>query len=581
MRTIIFTLLLSAVQLAVSAGVAGDVSSTAGADGKWVVLNEDNDHYFKLDSSLMTREAAEAYVDRFSAGGKITHFFMCPNGQRPSYDSKAWEPIWAGMADPWDAKGSVSNVWCVNAKLLHERRVDIYDIWTKRCRKNGVSPWITMRMNDVHWVNIPGYFRSTTFWKTRRDLWRYANPGREWMDAEFNYAKKEVRDWHLALFREMAERWDVDGVDLDWMRFPRHLTPGRVREESRFLTEVVREARRFLDVLGAKRGRRIALSVRVPATPALAAAHGMDVADWVREGLVDVVVPSSFLYCDFRIPVAEWRRLTENRVRIVPNIDNCVMVDAETPKYPMEMKHYRGAADKYWREGADGIELFNLMYLETWPKAPEANKVPSLVFGEGLFPEDVAAAEKSVEGSYVDLPLEVPESYARTDGSILVFNEDDSHFLGHGAHEKSLKGIRAYADSVLRGGVTHFFVCPNAMRSSVDSKAYEPIWRAIDEPGVKAEPRCFAAKKLHDEGIDYVAEFLSCARREGVVPGLSMRMNDVHFVTSSNFCGRSAFWRTHPELWRVPNTSHPWKWDEYAFDSLPSHSPNLMNRNAG
>ncbi len=34
------------------------------------------------------------------AGGKVTHFFMCPSGQRPSYGSEVWEPIWTGLDEP-------------------------------------------------------------------------------------------------------------------------------------------------------------------------------------------------------------------------------------------------------------------------------------------------------------------------------------------------------------------------------------------------------------------------------------------------------------------------------------------------
>ena len=49
-----------------------------------VAVNEDNDHYFKLDASLMNEASLVAYIDGL-AGGKVTHFVMCPSGQRPSY----------------------------------------------------------------------------------------------------------------------------------------------------------------------------------------------------------------------------------------------------------------------------------------------------------------------------------------------------------------------------------------------------------------------------------------------------------------------------------------------------------------
>ena len=68
----------------------------------WLVINEDNDRYFKCVDlpgrvEKTTAEACEKYLDSVVDGGRVTHFFMCVCGQRASYDSKAWEPIWKGL----------------------------------------------------------------------------------------------------------------------------------------------------------------------------------------------------------------------------------------------------------------------------------------------------------------------------------------------------------------------------------------------------------------------------------------------------------------------------------------------------
>ena len=112
----------------------------------WLVINEDNDRYFKradLPGNIekTTAEACEQYLDTVLAGGKVTHFFMCVCGQRASYDSKAWEPIWKGLAGV-EVNGSpaTNNAWCVNAKKMSDAGVDPYAIWTRRCREKGVSP---------------------------------------------------------------------------------------------------------------------------------------------------------------------------------------------------------------------------------------------------------------------------------------------------------------------------------------------------------------------------------------------------------------------------------------------------------
>ncbi|MGI6496236.1 MAG: hypothetical protein ACOX5G_09135 [Kiritimatiellia bacterium] len=360
------------------------------AERPWLIVNEDNDHWFKNPSELMTEEALRDYID-YTCQGKVTHFFMCPSGQRASFASKTWEPIWAGVDEP-DHFGKTGNIWCVNAKILHDKGVDPYAVWTKRCHERGVSPWLSMRMNDVHIPDVPNYFRKTTFCRTRKDLW--IDPtGKEWADSSLDYARQEVRDYNLAHLREIVERWDVDGVELDWMRFGRHLRPGRERSDAHCLDGFMRQARQVLDETGAGRGRRIALGVRVCRDPDLAwTKMGMDVAAWAREGLVDLVVPHSFYKTDSGIAVAKWRSrmaAADPEVRVVPGIDCVANVGGKDVWMTPEM--YRGVAAKFWREGAQGIYLFNLPYLGKYQTGGRRFDfdVADVVFKEGLSPEEL------------------------------------------------------------------------------------------------------------------------------------------------------------------------------------------------
>ena len=46
--------------IAIAAAVT---AAAAAADRPWLVVNEDNDHFFKQDSSRMTRKGLTDYVD--------------------------------------------------------------------------------------------------------------------------------------------------------------------------------------------------------------------------------------------------------------------------------------------------------------------------------------------------------------------------------------------------------------------------------------------------------------------------------------------------------------------------------------
>ena len=45
-------------------------------------------------------------------------------------------------------------------------------------------------------------------------------------DKAFDYGREEVRAYHTKLVKELIERYDFDGLELDWMRFGFHFRPG-------------------------------------------------------------------------------------------------------------------------------------------------------------------------------------------------------------------------------------------------------------------------------------------------------------------------------------------------------------------
>lgn len=332
-----------------------------------LIINEDNDHYFKQTADQMTLEALQAYIDRMK-DSYVTHFFMCPQGQRASYDSKVHERIWEGMSDgsPVDYGPGMDGIrWTSNCKKLFEMGIDPYQVWIERCRKNGISPWITMRMNDVHFVNRPNYFRNFNYWREHQELWRV--PGKTtgaWTDAAFNYAKREVWEFHFACAKELLERYDMDGFELDWMRFCLHLTPGKEAEEAHYLTEFVREVRKTADAEGKKRGRKIFLSVRVPATPQASNALGMNAVEWAKAGLVDQIVPSCFFSSgDFNISANAWKEAIGNPdFPIFPATDDGVSSGSGVARTRLTREMYAGWANSMLGNGADGLYLFNLVY---------------------------------------------------------------------------------------------------------------------------------------------------------------------------------------------------------------------------
>ncbi len=332
-----------------------------------LIVNEDSSHFFgSRPESEMTRAGVEALVDKY-AGGAVTHLFFNPNAMRSSMRSRTRDAIW----DPVD--GVVSEtLWPRNARRLDEAGIAPYLLWIARARRHGISPWISMRMNDVHAADDPKSYLHSDFWRAHPKLRRLPDgPTTPWTNQALNYVHPEVREHQMSFLRELFERYDSDGFEIDWMRFGYHLTPGREAEEKDILTAFMRDVDALRRQWSEKRGRRILLAVRIPSHPDAAAGLGMDALAWAREGLVDWLIPCPFWSTsDFDIPVDLWReRLGADaaRVLVIPGIEYNLRAWPTGKTVPNDLASLRGFAADARERGADNLYLFNWMDSQTRP----------------------------------------------------------------------------------------------------------------------------------------------------------------------------------------------------------------------
>ncbi len=368
MRSFRLGILLSTVVASASVAAQGRVAALDGA----LILNEDDSHFFSSrEAASMSREGLDAFIDQY-AGAAVTHLFLCPNAMRASFRSRTREAIW----DPIDGR-SPSNRWVDNARLLHEKGLDPYAVWIDRCREKGISPWLSMRMNDIHSVDEPNSFMHSSFWREHPEHWRVPNGSASpWQNRAMNYAHPEVRAHQMALVAELLERYDPDGLELDWMRFGWHLTPGREKEEGVYLTGFVRDIRALTKTWATRRGHRIGLGVRVPAHPDAAALLGMDGVQWAKDGLVDLLVPCPFWSSsDFDIPVELWKEHLGSaaaNVVIAPGLEYNARPWPGGEAAANTLASAYGFAASALARGADALYLFNWMDSETRPVPAES-----------------------------------------------------------------------------------------------------------------------------------------------------------------------------------------------------------------
>ena len=263
-------------------------------------------------------EVIDKYVDVMAAAG--VKVFLCnTNSRRTNYASRVWDTYWDG----YDAKGPDDQPFLKpipaadvkkyrnlvgNMQAVHQQGIDYPARVIQRCRHDGMSPWITLRMNDCHYNDIPTHPFHGGFWRKNPQFYRKNCPG--YFATCLDYAHPEVRDFYKALVVETLDRYDIDGLELDFLREPYLFSAGKEAEGAPILTDWIRDIRKLADAAAAQRGHPIRLGVRVPSRPETSLAMGLDAVGWAREGLVDLLVATPrWATLEFDMPLTRWREL--------------------------------------------------------------------------------------------------------------------------------------------------------------------------------------------------------------------------------------------------------------------------------
>jgi hypothetical protein len=299
-------------------------------------------------SREMVLDGYRRLLDRL-ADAQITHLLLNVNYQRACYPSDVWDSY-------WDVDDPAKNVtgWQRRMWLIHRAGVDPFAACIRYSRTKDISPWVSMRMNDTHYINDP--HKANTFW-TQHPEFR-CSPG-----GGLNFALPEVRAHHLALIEEILDRYDIDGLELDWMRFCHHFKPGEAKAGCATLTEFMRQVDELAAAAGDRLGHPVSIAARVPAVPEFSHGLGLDAVAWVQKGLVDILIASStWMPADRNTPIESWRQLigpVPHEYHLAASMGLWVKCDPGGVAMRNDLESARGFTANMRDRGTDMIYLFN------------------------------------------------------------------------------------------------------------------------------------------------------------------------------------------------------------------------------
>ena len=157
----------------------------------------------------------------------------------------------------------------------------------------------------------------------------------------------------LAYIKEQLSRYDVYGLELDFMREPKCVRFYDDEHAASYLTDFMRQTKRVVAECEAIHGHPIKLAVRLPRDLALSGILGFDVLGWAREGLFDAVIPSShWPGVDTGMPIADWvEQLSPYNVDVFAcmemNLPHKLYTDLEVAKAHTAQYHAQGSKQTY------------------------------------------------------------------------------------------------------------------------------------------------------------------------------------------------------------------------------------------
>jgi hypothetical protein len=313
----------------------------------------------------------EAINEITEPGSQVDTWLICVNEKVMFYPTKVGSYVGYRLSDEQisdpDARSHGAQ-WRRALDSYYSRGADPYAIMIDQARKKNLEVMLSYRMNDQHGND----FLLCEFWRKKKEL----RTGRAGLD----FASQKVRDYKFSLLKEAVQRYDIDGLELDFNRRPPYFKPNTPIEENRvIITKMVKRIRKFLDEEQERRNKKLIMSVRVPMTMNTCLQHGLDPVAWHEAGLLDFLTVSQQYRGHVTLPIQEFK----DALGDLP-VYACIEADSRNqfvPKLGLE-GYYRKAAANMWADGADGIYLFNFFVYRESGRKPGCIEPPFAVLKE-------------------------------------------------------------------------------------------------------------------------------------------------------------------------------------------------------
>ncbi len=210
-----------------------------------------------------------------------------------------------------------------------------------------------------------------------------------------DFKHEAVRRERFALIEETIRRYPVDGFELQLNYMPYYFRPDEIEPGRRIMTEWIRRV--YQAVKRSGEGRELVL--RVPASLEQCESVGLDIREWLGQGLVDVLVPQGPGRFDPMLdlgPMVSAAQGSGCRIHgyLPSTVDSDRLMESTLPTT-------RAAACNLWDQGVDGLYL--AQWFNHWPYGSSFyERLRELPHPDVMAPRDKHYFLQTTTGRYPD-----------------------------------------------------------------------------------------------------------------------------------------------------------------------------------
>jgi hypothetical protein len=317
-----------------------------------IYFNDARHHYLFVHEPPMRLEDAWGPIDEVAGTTVDTFSYGVSRGDGLFYPSKVGLRFGANK-DSFDM-AAYWRVW-ENMQSLIDRGLDPLQVLIDRAHDKGMDFIASLRMGEH-----PGL----------EGDYSVGGGGR-------GYVHAEPRQHKLAVFEELATQYAIEGVELDFAAAPGGssfcFTPEDAVEYAPVMTELVGQ---IATLVRQRPGQPGLIGARVYPTEELNLKAGLDVTTWLREGLVDFVVPVLYLsfILDSDMPI-DWlvEAAHEHDISVYPMLQpfSTDETRSRSPRLNATPEMMRAAAASFYEKGADGLYT----WMMNWPLGDSERRI--------------------------------------------------------------------------------------------------------------------------------------------------------------------------------------------------------------